>query len=148
MHPKLNLPQHEQRLKEQDGSVFIFCQVRKKFLVLTPEEWVRQHLISYLNKDLGYPLSLVKIEKQVKGGQRQKRADLIIYNTLGKPSLLIECKAPTEKLNKETFFQLGRYNRFVNATLLLISNGIQHFCCEVTPKNEFHFLDEIPPYKK
>lgn len=147
MNPQLNLPPHAQRLKQENGKDFIFCQVRKKFLVLTPEEWVRQNLISYLNQDLGYPLSLVKIEKQVKGGQRQKRADLIICNNQGQPNLLVECKAPTEKLDKETFFQLGRYNRFVNASLLLISNGLQHFCCEVTEDNEFKFLDKIPTYR-
>lgn len=147
MLPPLNLPQHDQRLKQEGGKQFIFCQVRKKFLVLTPEEWVRQHLISFLNQDLEYPLSLMKIEREVKGGQRGKRADLIIYNTSGKPQLLIECKAPTEKLSKKTFFQLGRYNRFINAALLMVSNGMQHFCCQVTEDNEFKFLDEIPPYK-
>lgn len=147
MLPPLNLPQHDQRLKQEGGKQFIFCQVRRKFLVLTPEEWVRQHLISFLNQDLAYPLSLMKIEREVKGGQRGKRADLIIYNTSGKPQLLIECKAPTEKLSKKTFFQLGRYNRFINAALLMVSNGMQHFCCHVTEDNEFKFLDEIPPYK-
>ena len=147
MLPPLNLPQHDQRLKQEGGKQYIFCQVRKKFLVLTPEEWVRQHLISFLNQDLEYPLSLMKIEREVKGGQRGKRADLIIYNTSGKPQLLIECKAPTEKLSKKTFFQLGRYNRFINAALLMVSNGMQHFCCHVTEDNKFKFLDEIPPYK-
>ena len=146
MVEKLNLPEHEQRLKQEDGKQFIFCQVRKKFLVLTPEEWVRQNLISFLNQGLGYPLSLMKIEREVKGGQRGKRADLIIYNTSGQPHLLVECKAPSEKLGQETFFQLGRYNRFVNAALLLISNGMQHFCCHVTEDNEFKFLDQIPAY--
>lgn len=148
MTPRLNLPHHDQRLKREDGKQYIFCQVRKKFLVLTPEEWVRQNLISFLSLDLGYPVSLMKIEREVKGGQRGKRADLIIYNTSGKPQLLVECKAPNEKLGKQTFFQLGRYNRFVNAALLLISNGMQHFCCRVTEDNEFKFLDEIPPYNK
>lgn len=148
MTPQLNLPQYDQRLKQEEGKQYIFCQVRKKFLVLTPEEWVRQNLISFLNKDLGHPVSLMKIEREVKGGQRGKRADLIIYNTSGKPQLLIECKAPTEKLNKKTFFQLGRYNRFVNAALLMISNGMHHYCCHVTEDNEFKFLEEIPPYNK
>jgi hypothetical protein len=148
MQPHLNLPQHKQRLKQEDGKQFIFCQVRKKFLVLTPEEWVRQNLISFLNHDLGYPVSLMKIEREVKGGKPGKRADLIIYDTSGKPELLLECKAPTEKLGKETFFQLGRYNRFINAALLMISNGMQHYCCRVTEDNEFKFLDEIPQYKK
>lgn len=147
MLPNLNLPMHAQRLKQEDGKHFVFCQVRKKFLVLTPEEWVRQHLISFLNNDLGYPLSLMKIEREVKGGHRTKRADLIICTPQGKPQLLVECKAPTETLGKETFFQLGRYNRHIEAALLLISNGMQHYCCHVTETNEFKFLDEIPPYK-
>ena len=146
MLQKLNLPLHVQRLKQEDGQQFIFCQVRKKFLVLTPEEWVRQHLISFLNIDLNYPISLMKIERQVKGGQRNKRADLIIHNATGKPQLLVECKAPNEKLDKETFFQLGRYNRFVNAALLLISNGMEHYCCSVSETNDFSFLDDIPAY--
>lgn len=148
MLPKLNLPPSEQRLKQEDGKQLIFCQVRKKFLVLTPEEWVRQQLISFLHVGLAYPLSLMKIEREVKGGHRTKRADLIIYNTSGKPQLLVECKAPNEKLDKETFFQLGRYNRFINAPLLLISNGMQHYCCRVTENNEFNFLDEIPSHEK
>lgn len=148
MLAKLNLPPHEQRLKQEDGKQFIFCQVRKKYLVLTQEEWVRQNLISFLSEELGYPLSLMKIERAVKGGHRQKRADLIVYNTSRNPQLLVECKAPTEKLNKETFFQLGRYNRFVNAALLMVSNGMQHYCCHVTETNEFQFLDEIPKYIK
>ncbi len=137
---------HEQRVKTEDGQRLIFCQVRKRFLVLTPEEWVRQNLISFLNKDLKYPLSLMKIERQVKGGARVKRADLIICDPLGKPQLLVECKAPSEQLNKETFFQLGRYNRHINANLLLISNGMEHYCCNITEQNEFKFLDSIPTY--
>jgi len=137
---------HQQRLKKEDEQPFIFCQVRKKFLILTPEEWVRQNLISFLNKDLSYPLSLMKIERQVKGGARTKRADLIICNPQGEPQLLVECKAPKEILDKETFFQLGRYNRHINANLLLISNGTQHYCCHITENNDFKFLDEIPKY--
>ena len=148
MLAKLNLPEHEQRLKQENGKHFIFCRVRKKFLVLTPEEWVRQNLISYLINELNYPVSLMRIEREVKGGNRTKRADLLIYNTNGKPQLLVECKAPTEKLGKETFFQLGRYNRFISAPLLLISNGMQHYCCRVLENNEFNFLDEIPAHNK
>lgn len=146
MLPSLNLPDHPQRLKTEEGKDHIFCQVRKKFLVLTPEEWVRQNLISFLNKDLSYPLSLMKIERQVKGGARTKRADLIICNPQGKATILIECKAPKEPLNNETFFQLGRYNRHINATILLISNGISHYCCRVSDDSTFNFLDEIPAY--
>jgi hypothetical protein len=147
MLPALNLPQHNQRLKSEGKLQKIFCHVRQKYLVLTPEEWVRQNFISYLNHNLGYPLSLMKIEKQVKGGSRIKRADLIVCNSLGSPTMLVECKAPSEKLNKETFFQVGRYNRHLNASLLLITNGMEHFCCAVI-ENEFKFLETIPTYKQ
>lgn len=146
MLPTLNLPVHPQRLKQEDGKQLIFCWVRKKFLVLTPEEWVRQNLISFLQHELSYPLSLMRIERQVKGGARTKRADLLICNPQGEAQLLIECKAPNEKLGKETFFQLGRYNRHINAALLFISNGMEHYCCRLTQENEFEFLDEIPKY--
>jgi hypothetical protein len=145
MFPPLNLPESAQRLKTEGERPFIFCQLRKKFLVLTPEEWVRQNLVSYLNRDLGYPLSLMKIEREVKGGTRTKRADLVICNNNGKAHILVECKAPTEKLTKETFFQLGRYNRHIEASLLLITNGMEHYCCHITQENEFEFLDGIPP---
>ena len=147
MLPVLNLPHYEQRLTTENGNQHIFCQVRKKQLVLTPEEWVRQNLISYLHFDLKYPLSLMKIEKQVKGGARLKRADLIICNSQGEPTMLIECKSTTEKLSKETFFQVGRYNQHINASFLLISNGLQHYCCELV-ENEFNFLETIPAYNK
>lgn len=146
MLPQLNFPAHQQRLKTENKKSYIFCWVRKKYLVLTPEEWVRQNLISYLQHDLSYPLSLMKIERQVKGGTRQKRADLIICNRQGEPQMLVECKAPTEALNRETFFQLGRYNRYINAPLLLISNGMHHYCCTLNANNEFEFLETIPSY--
>lgn len=147
MLPSLNLPPHQQRLSTENGKQMIFCQVRKKHLLLTPEEWVRQNFISFLNQNLGYPLSLMKIEKQVKGGSRIKRADLIVCNSKGEPTMLVECKAPSEKLNTETFFQVGRYNRHLNASLLLITNGMEHFCCEVI-ENEFKFLETIPGYNQ
>jgi len=143
---QLNLPAHAQRIKQEGSKQLIFCQVRKKHIVLTPEEWVRQNLISYLNIDLCYPLSLMKIERQVQGGARIKRADLVICTSQGKPQMLVECKAPNEKLSKKTFFQAGRYNRHLNTKLLLISNGLEHYCCKLTAENEFKFLNDIPHY--
>jgi len=146
MMPVLNLPKHEQRISEQDGQQMIFCQVRRKLIVLTPEEWVRQHLISFLNRDLGHPLSLMCIERQVKGGLRHQRADLIVYDPKGNPNILIECKAPHEKLGRQTFFQVGRYNRYITARYLLITNGMQHYCCTRSDEGDFVFLDHIPRF--
>lgn len=145
--PPLNLPQHPLRVESLKGKPMVFCQVRKKLVVLTPEEWVRQHLVAYLHQDLSYPLTLMKMERLVKGGQRKQRADISIHNRNGEALMLIECKAPEETLSRETFFQAGRYNQHINAPFLLISNGMQHYCCRIDAvSNAFNFLAEIPFY--
>lgn len=145
MLPPLNLPQHPLHVETRDGKAFIRCQVRKKQVVLTPEEWVRQHLVAYLHHDLGHPLSLMKMERQVKGSVRNQRADISIHDRNGKALMLVECKSPKETLNRETFFQAGRYNKHLNAPYLLISNGMQHFCCRVGEKG-IEFVKEVPSY--
>jgi len=143
MFPALQLPSHPLRTEMRDGTATLLCMVRKKWVVLTPEEWVRQHLTAYLHHDLGYPLSLMRIERQVKGGARRQRADISIHNSNGKALMLVECKAPDEPLNRETIFQAGRYNRHIEAPYLLVSNGMKHFCCAVDGE-QLTFLDAIP----
>jgi hypothetical protein len=147
MLPALTLPQHPLRVELHDRKLMIFCQVRKKMVVLTPEEWVRQHVVAYLYHDLHYPLALMKMERLVKGSTRKQRADISIHDRNGNALMLIEFKAPYEPLNKETFFQTGRYNSHIKAPYLLISNGIQHYCCSVDAStNSFNFLSAIPLY--
>lgn len=143
MFPPLNLPQHPLRIEVRDGRHVVLCPVRRKWVVLTPEEWVRQHLTAHLHLDLGHPLSLMRMERQVRGGNRMQRADIVICDRQGRPRLLVECKATDEPLNRETLFQAGRYNRHLQAPFLLLSNGLVHFCL----KNEgggLNFLDHIP----
>lgn len=147
MLPTLTLPQHPLRVELHDGKRMVFCQVRKKMVVLTPEEWVRQNMVAYLHHDLHYPLALMKMERLVKGSTRKQRADISVHHRNGNALMLIECKAPDEPLNKETFFQTGRYNHHIKAPYLLISNGIQHYCCSVdASSNSFNFLSAIPLY--
>lgn len=143
--PPLQLPPHPLRIEVRDGQPMVFCQVRKKWAVLTPEEWVRQHLTAYLHHDLGYPLTLMKMERQVKGSMRIQRADLSVHDRNGLPLMVVECKAPDEPLNSETLFQAGRYNHHIKAPYLLISNGMAHFCCRIA-EGEAEFLQSIPDY--
>lgn len=147
MLPALNLPVQTIRVETQDGKQVIFCSVRMKWVVLTPEEWVRQHLVAYLHTDLHYPLSLMKMERSVAGSTRRQRADISIHDRNGIALMLVECKAPNEPLNRETFFQAGRYNHHIKAPFLLISNGMQHYCCRLESETgSFTFLDAIPFY--
>jgi len=145
---QLNLPAHAQRLKNENGVRSVFCQVRKRFVVLTPEEWVRQNMVSHLHIDLGFPISLMRIERKVSGGARTKRADIVLCNPDGMALMVVECKAPSESLSKETFFQAGRYNRELNAALILISNGILHYCCKLSSGGSAEFLRSIPNYNE
>lgn len=141
--PPLNLPPRKLTIEMRDSKAMVLCLVRKRWVVLTPEEWVRQHLVAHLAIDLGYPLSLMKLEKSVQGSARSQRADLSIHDRNGNVLMLVECKAPDEPLTKETLFQAGRYNRHIQADHLLISNGLQHYCCKLE-NGEMNFLELIP----
>ncbi|HYK77927.1 MAG TPA: type I restriction enzyme HsdR N-terminal domain-containing protein [Daejeonella sp.] len=144
----LNLPSYPFRLKEENGINYIFDEIRKKFLVLTPEEWVRQHVVQYLiQKD--YPRSLMKLEGGLVLNSLQKRSDILLYNNLGEKIMLVECKAPHIKITQETFDQVARYNFVHRVKWLLVSNGLQHFCCEVNfSKGNYRFVEETPFYSE
>ncbi len=128
--PNLNLPAFEPKLQEMDGKLGIFDSLRKKFLILTPEEWVRQHWINFLINHLGYPKGLVSLEKGLIYNNLQKRTDLVVWNKEGKPYLLIECKAPSIKLSQKTMEQACLYHQKIKSNYLVISNGINHFSME------------------
>ena len=145
---KLNLPTYSIKLKEEEGKKFIFDDIRKKYLVLTPEEWVRQNFIQYLLQEKAYPKTLISIEKGLKLNQLSKRADALIYNRAGHPLLLIEFKASNVKINQDTFEQIARYNQVFKVPYLIVTNGMIHYCCKIDFKeNNFQFLEEIPAYK-
>lgn len=144
---KLNLPEYFFRTKMEDGKPYIFDANRKKYVVLTPEEWVRQNFIEYLKAEKKYPASLMAVEKQVKLNGMQRRFDLLIYSRNGKPHLIAEFKAPGVKISQKAFDQVVRYNMSLCVDRLIVSNGLQHFACEINyENNSYAYLPEIPVF--
>ena len=145
--PKLNLPSIEIKTKLVNGNTQIFDIIRKKYIILTPEEWVRQHFIRFLNKSKKYPLSLMQVEKKIKNNLIDYRADIILNNKDGMPNLIVECKAPNIKITQKVFDQISRYNLKLNVEYWIVSNGLKHFCCKVDNQTmKIKFLSEIPDY--
>ena len=145
--PKLNLPNAALKTKLVEGTTQVFDAVRKKYLVLTPEEWVRQHFIHYLNKEKNYPFGLMGVEKMVKYNSLKTRADIVLYTADGKPNVIVECKAPNVKITQDAFNQIAKYNYKLRVKYLVVTNGLQHFCCEMDyENNKITFLEEIPEY--
>ena len=145
--PQLNLPIAVLKTKLVEGTTQVFDQVRKKYLVLTPEEWVRQYFIYYLNQEKNYPLGLMGVEKIVKYNGMQTRADIVLYATDGKPNMIVECKATNVKITQDAFNQIAKYNFKLKVDFLVVTNGIQHFCCALDYKNnKISFMKEVPDY--
>lgn len=149
MMPQLNFPDYDFRIAQNKGRDEIFDPVRRKMVALTPEEWVRQHTIQYLSVDLGYPTSLIAVEGGLTLNELKRRFDLLVYNTTGEPMLLVECKAPAVKITQAVFDQAARYNMAFKVGLLFVTNGMEHFCCQINHQNgEISFLQSIPQYDK
>jgi type I site-specific restriction endonuclease len=145
---ELNLPEYEFIIESNTDGNSIYDIARKKFIALTPEEWVRQHWIHYLNKELNYPISLMVIEAGLKVNSLQKRADIVIYNKLKQPYLIVECKAPEIALNNDVFNQIINYYSSIKAEILIVSNGLKHVCFKFNhEKKQTEFLKEIPAYQ-
>lgn len=141
----LNLPAYEYRLDKRDGKLVIFDPIRKKFVVLTPEEWVRQHFIHFLSGNLGYSMNRMSVEIGNKYNQLQKRSDILFYDELMQPLVIVECKAPSVKITQNAFNQIAVYNKTLKAKLLIVTNGIAHYACWFDEENqEVSFLDKIP----
>ena len=128
---KLNLPSFNFELKHVQERVLIFDFLRKSYVVLTPEEWVRQHFIHYMVNHLNYPKALIKIEGGLKFNTLKKRSDILLFNREGNPWMLIECKAPDLKLSNRTVRQASIYNHSLKAKYLVVTNGMTHICCEI-----------------
>lgn len=141
---KLNLPSFEYKVKDANGKVWIFDGIRKKYVVLTPEEWVRQHFVQYLINHLKYPKMLLKIEAGLIYNQLAKRSDIVVYNRSGKPWMVIECKAPEIALNENTAQQVSVYNNTLKASYVVITNGMRHLCFEIS--SEIKSLKELPAF--
>ncbi|WP_215046362.1 type I restriction enzyme HsdR N-terminal domain-containing protein [Tenacibaculum dicentrarchi] len=145
---KLNLPTYKFRLKSNDNKTFIFDNLRKKYLVLTPEEWVRQHFVQFLIEEKKYPVTLIALEKQLTINNLKKRTDIVIFSSDGTPNIIVECKAPKIKIAQDTFDQIARYNLKLNANYLIVTNGLEHYFCQLDKENETYvFLKDIPDYK-
>ncbi|MDO6596913.1 type I restriction enzyme HsdR N-terminal domain-containing protein [Oceanihabitans sp. 2_MG-2023] len=144
---KLNFPTYSFRFKNSENKTLIYDEIRKKFVVLQPEEWVRQHCVRYLIEEKGFPKSLINVEKELKVNNLRKRYDIVIFNPDGSIHLIVECKSAKIKIDQTTFDQIARYNLALNATYLMVTNGINHYYCEMDFDAErYQFLKEIPDY--
>ena len=147
MFPSLNYTDIDVPIIKKGSQIFLFDPVRKKDIVAQPEEWVRQHMIRFLNKNNGFPFSYMSLEFSLKYGKLAKRSDLLIYNNDLKPILLAEFKSYNVKLSNETFLQAANYNHILKVPYLLISNGLSHHIAKIDfESNAIVFLDEIPNY--
>jgi len=147
--PRLNFPESQFKLKEEQGRMLIFDVSRRKYVTLNPEEWVRQNCLHYLRDAKGYPISLLAVEKGFSINGVNLRYDIVAYSNRGTPLLLIECKAPEITISQKTFDQIAVYNLELKVPYLLVTNGLQHFCCVADFENKkFQFLKEVPEYSQ
>jgi hypothetical protein len=145
----LNFPVYDFRFKNSENKVHIFDTIRKKFVVLQPEEWVRQNVVQFLIHEKKYPKSLINVEKQLKVNTLKKRYDIVIFDSLGNITLLVECKSPKITMNQETFDQIAKYNMQLKAEFLMVTNGLQHFYCKMDfSKEKYTFLEQIPDFSR
>lgn len=143
----LNLPQYPFKITLKDTRHFIFDEIRKKHLVLTPEEWVRQHFIQYLILEKRFPKSLIQIEGGLNLNQLQKRTDIVIFNNQGQRIMVIECKAPAVKITQSVFDQAARYNSVHKTKWLVVTNGLRHCYATINhQEQQFAFVQELPEY--
>lgn len=145
----LNFPAYSFRFKNSENKTYIFDVIRKKFLLLTPEEWVRQHTLLYLIEELNYPISLVNVEKLVNVNGLKKRYDIVVFKPDGNIFLLVECKAPEVSISQQTFDQIAQYNLVLKAENLMVTNGLNHYFCRMDFENQkYVFLKELPDFGK
>lgn len=145
----LNLPSYDFKTRVEDGKKYIFDPFRLKYLMLTPEENVRQHFARYLIEELSYPATLMMSEKSLTLNKMSKRCDLIAFDRSGTPLVLIECKAPEVKIAQAVFDQVARYNQVFKVSYLMVSNGLKHYCCKIDFESEkIDFLKSMPRYEE
>jgi len=144
----LNLPTYSFNIKFRGEREWIFDVFRRDWYLLTPEEWVRQNFARYLCEALDYPESLLLFEHKITHNTLTRRCDIVVYNRLGQPIILVECKAPDIVLNQKTFDQIARYNMVLGVDILLVTNGLSHFCIQMDPRTAtYSFLKEIPSFR-
>ncbi|MBR4722486.1 MAG: type I restriction enzyme HsdR N-terminal domain-containing protein [Muribaculaceae bacterium] len=146
---KLNLPEYSDVRICRDGDALkIFDRIRKKFVALTPEEWVRQNFVNHLIENLGYPESLIANEHGIELNGTSRRCDTVVFDRYGLPAMIVEYKAPTVNITQDVFDQIVRYNLVLHARFLIVSNGLTHYCCQIDPSTgAYTFLPSIPDYE-
>ncbi|ASU35497.1 type I restriction enzyme HsdR N-terminal domain-containing protein [Mucilaginibacter xinganensis] len=145
----LNLPPYPFKITNLNGQLTLFDIIRKREIVITPEEWVRQHFVQYLINQKKYPKSLIKLEGGHKLHGMAKRTDVVVYNSAGEKILLVECKAPSVTIDQKTFDQVARYNMVHKVNLLAVSNGLQHYFCRIDfNTRNYQFINELPFYNE
>jgi len=144
---ELNFPTYNFKVKTIENTNYVFDIIRKRYVVLTPEEWVRQHLIWYLIHDKKYPSSLIAVEKGLIVNGLKKRFDLLVFDNTGKPKLLVECKSPEVQLSQLVFDQIAAYNIRFKVKNLLVTNGLRHLTCVFTDNfDAYEFQQHIPDW--
>ena len=145
----LNLPEYAIKIGGTREKPTIFDDLRRRYVALTPEEWVRQHFVHYLVEHKGYPKGLLGNEVELRLGEKRLRCDSVLYNKVAEPQMIIEYKAPTIKIQQKTFDQITAYNFLLHVDYLIVSNGLQHYCCRMDyERGEYFFLPEIPDYER
>jgi len=139
----LELPPYPFKINDKDGQLTLFDELRKKQIVITPEEWVRQHFVQYLINQKNYPKTLIKLEGGLKLNGMAKRSDIVVFNPAGEKILMVECKAPSVAIDQKVFDQVARYNITHKIALLAVTNGLQHYYCRIN----FKFIEELPNYR-
>lgn len=146
---ELNLPKYGIKIANENGHLTIFDVLRRKYVALTPEEWVRQHFVHYLIGHKGYPQTLMANEIQLAIGNKKLRCDSVLYDRSLKPRMIIEYKAPTVNITQKVFDQITAYNMLLHVDYLVVSNGIKHYCCQMDYDNQkYLFLEDIPDYQE
>ena len=146
---ELNLPKYGIKIANENGHLTIFDVLRRKYVTLTPEEWVRQHFVHYLIEHKGYPQALMANKIQLAIGNKKLRCDSVLYDRSLKPRMIIEYKAPTVNITQKVFDQITVYNMLLHVDYLVVSNGIKHYCCQMDYDNQkYLFLEDIPDYQE
>ena len=145
---ELNLPPYEKKITKKDDKPFILDVIRRQYVALTPEEWVRQNFVHFLIEHKGYPQSLMANEVQLKLNGMSRRCDTVVYDRTLRPRVIVEYKAPSVSITQKVFEQICCYNMVLQVDYLIVSNGLAHYCCRIDyPTRSYTFLQEIPEYK-
>jgi len=144
----LNFPKYTFRFKNRENKIYIFVAIRKKFVILTLEEWVRQHTVQFLIQEKNYPMSLINVEKELIFNDLKRRYDIVIFNSDGSIFLVVECKRSAITIQQNTFDQIARYNMVLESEYLMVTNGLNHYYCTMDYEaKKYDFLRELPMYK-